>query len=109
MKRVIEVRNLSKKYILGENLDSYGNLRETMTRAVMAPLKALRNASRNGQQPATDNIFWALRNVNLDVDQGDTLAVIGSNGAGKSTLLKILSRITDPSEGTIKVRGHLAS
>src|ERR1700688_2335520 len=108
MKRVVEVRNLSKKYTLGEH-EPYGNFRETVTRAVMKPWNALRKTSSNGRQPAANNIFWALKNVNMDVEQGDNLAVIGSNGAGKSTLLKILSRITDPTEGSIKVNGHLAS
>src|SRR5579862_8071077 len=109
MKKVVEVRNLSKRYILGENRERYGNLRETVTQAVLKPWKALRKTSKNGHQPSVDNVFWALKNVNLDVNQGDNLAVIGSNGAGKSTLLKILSRITDPTEGSIKVNGHLAS
>jgi len=109
MKRVVEVRNLSKRYILGENVEKYGNLRETLTKALLKPWKALRNSSGNGQPPPVDNVFWALKNVSLDVEQGDNLAVIGSNGAGKSTLLKILSRITDPTEGQIKVHGHIAS
>ena len=110
MRRVIEVRNLSKKYTLGENLERYGNLRESLTKAVLKPWRALRNVSSNGHHtPPVDNIFWALKNVNLDVEQGDNLAIIGSNGAGKSTLLKILSRITNPTEGHIKVHGHLAS
>jgi lipopolysaccharide transport system ATP-binding protein len=108
MKRVVEARNLSKRYILGENVERYGNLRESLTKAVMKPWKALRKTSSNNQPPA-DNVFWALKNVDLDVEQGDNLAVIGSNGAGKSTLLKILSRITDPTEGRVKVHGHLAS
>src|ERR1700720_3066163 len=110
MRRVIEVRNLSKKHILGENVERYGSLRESVTKAVLKPWRAMRNASGNGHKaPPVDNIFWALKNVNLDVEQGDNLAVIGSNGAGKSTLLKILSRITDPTEGSIKVKGHLTS
>jgi len=110
MKRVIEVRSLSKKYILGENVERYGSLRESIAKAVLKPWKAMRNTNGKGHKaPPVDNIFWALKNVNLDVEQGDTLAVIGSNGAGKSTLLKILSRITDPTEGRIKVQGHLAS
>ncbi len=109
MKRVVEVRNLSKRYILGAEVQRYGNIRESLTKAVMKPLKALRNGSRNGQPAPPENAFWALKNIDLDVEQGDNLAIIGSNGAGKSTLLKILSRITDPTEGTIKVSGHLAS
>src|SRR6202166_2050258 len=110
MRRVIEVRNLSKRYILGDTVGSYGNLRESVMKAVLKPWRALRKTSSSGRQrPPVDNVFWALKNVNLDVEQGDNLAVIGSNGAGKTTLLKILSRITHPTEGSIKVNGHLAS
>ena len=109
MPRAIEVRNLSKRYILGEHGEAYGNLRESLTKAVLAPWRALRKGSGNGPQVSRGSEFWALKNVNLELEQGDTLAVIGSNGAGKSTLLKILSRITDPTEGRITVRGRLAS
>jgi len=109
MNRVVEVRNLSKMYMLGARAEEHGNLRESLTRALMTPLNAIRKASGNAHQALEDTSFMALRNVNLDVEQGDTLAIIGSNGAGKSTLLKILSRITDPTEGTVKVRGRLAS
>jgi lipopolysaccharide transport system ATP-binding protein len=108
MSRVVEVRNLSKKYVLGER-EAYGNLRESLTRAMTAPWNALRKASSNGHQAKPGASFWALKDVDLDVEQGDILAIIGSNGAGKSTLLKILSRITDPTEGSIKVHGRLAS
>ena len=62
---------------------------------------------KNGK--GKQNSFWALRNVNFDVEKGDTIGIIGSNGAGKSTLLKILSRITDPTEGYVKIRGQIAS
>jgi lipopolysaccharide transport system ATP-binding protein len=56
-----------------------------------------------------DNIHWALKNIDLEINQGDAIGIIGRNGAGKSTLLKILSRITEPSLGQIKVRGRLSS
>jgi lipopolysaccharide transport system ATP-binding protein len=96
-------------YTLGARAEAYGNLRESLTQVLTTPWKALRRASTNGHEAAEDNSFWALKEVNLNVEQGDTIAIIGSNGAGKSTLLKILSRITDPTEGSIKVRGRLAS
>jgi len=96
-------------YELGARVEAYGNLRESLTQALTTPWKALRRASSNGHQAAEDNTFWALKDVDLDVEQGDTVAIIGSNGAGKSTLLKILSRITDPTKGSVKVRGRLAS
>jgi lipopolysaccharide transport system ATP-binding protein len=109
MASVIEVRNLSKKYTIGACVDRSANLREVLTQALLKPLAALRNSSGNGHRTPVNNSFWALRNVSLDVEKGDTLAIIGSNGAGKSTLLKILSRITDPTEGRVKIRGRLAS
>ena len=109
MTRVIEVRDLSKKYTLGARVDSYGSLREALTQALSASWRVLGKPVANGRQAGAETSFWALKDVNLDVEQGDTLAIIGSNGAGKSTLLKILSRITDPSEGRISIRGRLAS
>jgi lipopolysaccharide transport system ATP-binding protein len=109
MKRAVEVRNLSKRYTIGTAVEPYGNLRESVTRALKAPWKAIRRASGNGSQDAGKPEIWALKNVDMDVEQGDTVAIIGSNGAGKSTLLKILSRITDPTEGHVKVSGRMAS
>jgi homopolymeric O-antigen transport system ATP-binding protein len=108
MSRVVEVRNISKKYTIGATQEPYGNLRESLTRLVKAPWNAISRASGNGDAASKTSI-WALKNVDLDVEQGDTVAIIGSNGAGKSTLLKILSRITDPTEGSVRVRGRLAS
>jgi lipopolysaccharide transport system ATP-binding protein len=62
-----------------------------------------------GKSNAQETEFWALRDVSFDVNPGDVLGVIGRNGAGKSTLLKIMSRITDPTEGSITIRGRLSS
>jgi lipopolysaccharide transport system ATP-binding protein len=108
MSRVVEVRNLSKLYTIGAKVEPYGNLRESLTRALKATWETMRRSSDNGQQESKTSL-WALRNVDLDVEEGDTVAIIGSNGAGKSTLLKILSRITSPTEGTVKIRGRMAS
>ena len=114
MEPIIEIRNVSKQYMLGEAGNVYGSFREVLTRAARKPLDMLRhhpatngNGNGNGHKKPTD--FWALKNVSYDVHRGDTVAVIGSNGAGKSTLLKVLSRITDPTEGYVKIRGNMAS
>jgi lipopolysaccharide transport system ATP-binding protein len=84
------------------------NFRELLERGASAPFRAL--TGRKNNAPRTDlYAFWALRDVSFDVNQGDVVGIIGRNGAGKSTLLKILSRITSPTEGSVKLRGRLAS
>jgi lipopolysaccharide transport system ATP-binding protein len=101
MKPAIEVKDLSKCYQLGESSPMYGSLREALTRPFRRGLRGRR------KEPAEP--FWALRGVSLDIREGDRVGVIGSNGAGKSTLLKIMSRITDPTEGQVTVRGRVGS
>lgn len=110
MKAILEIRSISKQYDLGARRGpKMDNLREVLQRSLSAPFTALRNkrGPENGKVEAKP--FWALKDVSFDVKQGEVLGVIGRNGAGKSTLLKILSRITSPTIGEIKVRGRLAS
>jgi lipopolysaccharide transport system ATP-binding protein len=111
MKPVIEIRNISKLYQLGETKPFSGSFRETLLQGVRKPWRALRGSSQNGNGhvKAAERSFWALKDVSFDVHAGDTIGIIGANGAGKSTLLKILSRITEPTEGDVRVRGRLAS
>ncbi len=94
--QVIKVENLSKLYHLGDTR-SY-SLRETLTGYI-------RPASRSAEK----NELWALRDVSFEVNDGETLGIIGRNGAGKSTLLKILSRITKPTSGAAEIRGRVGS
>ncbi len=109
MTLAISVEHLSKSYRLG----SIG------TRTLSADLRNLLGLENNavgangsgfvpGSPRTQGTLFWALRDVNFKVEHGEALAIIGRNGAGKSTLLKILSRITAPSVGAVKVRGHFA-
>jgi lipopolysaccharide transport system ATP-binding protein len=100
----IRVEGLGKRYRLGQQ-ERYRALRETLVDLVQAPVRRLRSPRRR----RVDNTIWALRDVSLEVAPGEVLGVIGHNGAGKSTLLKILSRITEPTEGRAQVRGRVGS
>lgn len=99
---IIEVKHLSKQYNIGVD-KTYKMLSENITSMVRHPLKMLRDFNRQ------NNTFWALKDVNFEVNRGEAIGIIGRNGAGKSTLLKVLSRITYPTEGEIIMRGHVGS
>src|SRR5919201_723985 len=108
----IRVEGLSKKYRLGAHAQPYNTLRASLVNVAAAPLRA---ASRLTRRPGTEGEggrrpeFWALKDVSFDVRQGDVLGKIGRTGAGKSTLLKLLSQITAPTKGCIKMKGRVAS
>src|SRR5258707_2232895 len=104
---IITVENLSKKYIIGHQRGKDDGLRHAIERAVRAPLRWLRHGRRT--QGAQHEEFWGLRDVNLELKQGEVVGIIGRNGAGKSTLLKILSRITEPTKGRVRIKGRVAS
>jgi len=100
----IRVEGLGKRYRIGER-EHYRALRETLVDLARAPLRRLRAPGARG----LDSTIWALRDVSLEVAPGEVLGLIGHNGAGKSTLLKILSRITEPTEGRAEVRGRVGT
>jgi lipopolysaccharide transport system ATP-binding protein len=101
----IRVENLGKRYRLGKR-ERYRTLRDTLTDLVTAPFRRL----RSGPSPdAPAETIWALKEVSFDVKQGEVIGIIGRNGAGKSTLLKILSRITEPTEGHATIHGRVGS
>ncbi len=102
---VITVEGLSKRYIIDHEFGNGDGLRHALERAVRAPVRWLR--SMNERKPAEE--FWALRDVGMNVGRGEVVGIIGRNGAGKSTLLKILSRITEPTTGQVRIRGRVAS
>lgn len=104
---VIRARDLGKHYRIGASPQKYQTLRDTLVNAVTSPIRRIRK-SLPASTSGTDTI-WALRHLNFDVKQGQVLGVIGRNGAGKSTLLKVLSRVTEPSEGTVEIRGRVGS
>jgi len=92
---MVDIQHLGKKFRIGQERKKYHTLRESLVSVF----------SRSAKQED----YWALRNINLQVNEGEAVGIIGKNGAGKSTLLKILSRITHPSEGRIILNGRIAS
>lgn len=108
---VIQLHDLGKRYHIAHQRAEDVGLRHLLNEAFTAPLRWLRGRDSIPSRKlggATEE-FWALRNVTLGVERGEVLGVIGRNGAGKSTLLKLLSQITEPTEGRIHIRGRVAS
>lgn len=106
---VIQVNGLGKRYQLGAAAEPYRTLRESLVGAATAPLRGAARIGNRGDSTVRASSFWALRDVSFDVQRGEVLGIIGRNGAGKSTLLKLLSRITEPTEGEIRLKGRVAS
>jgi lipopolysaccharide transport system ATP-binding protein len=100
----IRVENLGKQYRLGVSAERYRTLRDSLVQVITSP----RQLGRNGDKGDRGRI-WALREVAFEVQKGQVLGVVGRNGAGKSTLLKILSRVTEPSEGYVEIHGRVGS
>lgn len=105
-KPIIEVEGLSKSYQLGETV-THDTLRDAIAHGFRSIVGW--GGERNPARHREAETLWALKDVNFNVQEGDVLGIIGRNGAGKSTLLKILSRITDPTSGTARIRGRVAS
>lgn len=102
----ITIENLGKRYSIGRQRANGDGIRHAIEGAMRHPLAWFRSR-REAKLKQVD--FWALRGVSLQIKRGEVVGIIGSNGAGKSTLLKLLSRITVPTEGRIRIRGRVAS
>jgi len=100
----IKIEHLSKCYRIGGPRERYKTLRDTIVDAVKAPLQRLR-----GGHAYQDQTIWSLKDITFEVKRGEVIGIIGRNGAGKTTLLKILSRITEPTEGYAEIRGRVGS
>src|SRR5215470_9159859 len=111
---VIVAENLSKSYIVGHRSaerERYTALRDVIAREARNFVRKTVDLFRGRQVVQGDEVeeFWALKDVSLEIKQGEAVGVIGRNGAGKTTLLKVLSRITEPTEGRVLLRGRVAS
>jgi lipopolysaccharide transport system ATP-binding protein len=101
----VTVENISKRYKLGLSTRPSG-LREAIVNSVGSTFRKLRGF---GEDRAKHEDFWALKDVSFEINQGEAIGILGRNGAGKSTLLKVLSRITEPTEGMARLRGRVGS
>ena len=105
---VISVHGLSKRYVLGA-MAGHDTLRDQLTHGAKAVWQSFQRGPKREVNGTEAKEFWALRDVSFELTEGEVLGVVGRNGAGKSTLLKVLSQITEPTAGEIRMRGRVAS
>lgn len=111
---VIKTENLSKKYLISHiksegKFFKYGSLRDSLTRFSKGVYQRVRHPLSPNKETVDLEEFWALKDINIEIKKGEKIGIIGHNGAGKTTFLKLLSRITHPTSGYIKLKGRVAS
>jgi lipopolysaccharide transport system ATP-binding protein len=106
---VIRTENLGKLYRIGEYRGGYKTLGEKLTNTFSTPFRLLRRNPQMSDVKPQNELIWALKDISFEVKRGQVVGIIGRNGAGKSTLLRVLSRITNPTEGWAEIRGRVGS
>lgn len=109
MAPIIEAKNLGKKYMIRRHQGKYVALRDVLASILKNPFRFAKNKAKEIAGIDIQEEFWALDDISFSVEPGEVVGVIGRNGAGKSTLLKILTGITPPTTGEVRMRGHVSS